>query len=221
MVVRWARRIVEVFVMATVGMTALALAGCATSPDAAQGSRTQVQPAAELSGALKDIHAQMVSLKQQNQQLTETVTNMVQETGSLRARVEEVRGDLNQVTQSFRPRPGAEKGAAGQPDRGRPVPADRVQPGSGAAHAPPVVGDSAPGPLGDCGPARGADRDGKTGVPWRVKLMWYCICLVVGFVAGVVTAVIVAAKNREKAGKVIERVGAIERAVEGKGGDGQ
>lgn len=43
--------------------------------------------------------------------------------------------------------------------------------------------------------------------------MWYCICLVVGFVGGVVTALLVAANNRQKAGQVIDRAANVEQAV--------
>lgn len=211
------RGVTEVFVAAALGLCALAMAGCAAAPGAAQSSQVQVQPSADLSGALKDIHAEMVTLRQQNQQLTETVNSMVQETGNLRARVEEVKGDLNQVTQSFRARPGAAQGTAGQPDRGRALPADRVQHRGDPAAPAAVVGDSASGPVGDRGAAGGADRDGKDGISWRAKLVWYCICLAVGFVGGVVTALLVAAKNKAKAGLVIDRAASVEDALAGKG----
>ena len=46
--------------------------------------------------------------------------------------------------------------------------------------------------------------------------MWYCICLAVGFVGGVVTALLVAAKNKSKADVVIDRAASVEDALRGK-----
>jgi len=209
----WQRRMAEMFIVAAIGMSALALAGCAATPNAAQSSQIQVQPAADLTGALKDIHAEMVTLHQQNQQLTETINSMVQETGNLRAKVEEVRGDLNQVTQSFRAGPGTPEGRSGQPDRGRAGAADRVQPRGAPAAAGAVVGKGAGDRSGNSGAADRADGDGQHRVSWRVKLMWYCVCLVVGFVGGVVTALLVAARNKAKADLVIDRTAGIEKSV--------
>jgi hypothetical protein len=204
---------VGVVAFVVLGIVAAILGGCAGAPNAAQSSQVQVQPASDLSGTLKDIHAEMVTLRQQNQQLTETVNSMVQETGNLRAKVEEVRGDLNQVTQSFRAGPGTAEGRTGQPDRGRADTADRVQPGCATAAAGAVVGKGAGDHPGDRGAARGPDRNGKDGISWRVKLMWYCICLAVGFIGGVVTALLVAANNRQKADQVIDRAANVEQAV--------
>ena len=45
--------------------------------------------------------------------------------------------------------------------------------------------------------------------------MWYCICLAVGFVGGVVTTLFVAAKNRDKANTVMDRAAGVERALSG------
>jgi len=206
------RIVVGVVALALVGIVVVT-GGCAGAPSAAQSSQVQVQPASDLSGSLKDIHAEMVTLRQQNQQLTDTVNSMVQETGNLRARVEEVRGDLNQVTQSFRARPGAEEGGTGQPDRGRAGAADRVQPGSTPAAAGAVVGEDAGDRSRDRGAAGGAGHDGKTGLSWRMKAVWYCICLVAGFVGGVVTALLVAARNKAKADQLLDRTAGIEKSV--------
>ena len=43
--------------------------------------------------------------------------------------------------------------------------------------------------------------------------MWYCVCLMVGFVAGVVTALLVAARNKAKADEVIDRTAGVEKSV--------
>ena len=45
--------------------------------------------------------------------------------------------------------------------------------------------------------------------------MWYGICLAVGFVGGVVTTLLVAAKNRDKANTVMDRAAGVERALSG------
>ena len=43
--------------------------------------------------------------------------------------------------------------------------------------------------------------------------MWYCICLAVGFISGVVTALLVAARNKTKADMVIDGAAGVEQTL--------
>jgi regulator of replication initiation timing len=82
------------------GLLCAVLAGCA-SPVPAQSAQVSVAPKVEESAAVRNLTAEVATLQQQTQQLTTTLSSLVQENGNLRASVREVQGNLSQVTQSF------------------------------------------------------------------------------------------------------------------------
>ena len=83
-----------------VAFLAALLSACA-APGPAQQTSTAVAPAADQSATIQRLEASVATLQQQTVQLTNTMTSLVQENGSLRASVREVQGNLSQVTQSY------------------------------------------------------------------------------------------------------------------------